>query len=272
MHKRQLTIVGIVLVAAAILFAVTTFRQEAQSNKPQQQQEEATVVKKGQVTEKEREYSKEYKKLYEHSKDRKLSEIIERTQLIRKGTEEIRVEIGFGEPEVIDYPDAPVISTADFLRALSCSADAIIVGSVISKSAHLSEDETFVYSEYEFSVKNILKNNSVSPIKVNNSVEVTRPGGIVIINNQRIRVEDSAYEPLQKNKEYVLFLRFVRSANGYVVASEEGDFALENNSFKRLTKQALPEDLKSGNNLQKLLSDVHTAVTSGCNKSTQGDN
>ena len=60
MRKRQLTIVGIVLIAAMILFAITAFRQQAQ-DKTKPQQDEATVVKKGQVTDKERELARNIK-------------------------------------------------------------------------------------------------------------------------------------------------------------------------------------------------------------------
>lgn len=265
MQKRQLTIVGIVLIAVTILFAITTYRQQAQ-DKSQPQQDEATVVKKGQVTDKEREHSKEYKKLYSYRNGRKLTE----PRIPRGGTEDFSVFIDI--PHTAQLTKMPSITASEFLRDLSCNADAIVVGSVKSKVAHLFEDETFVYTEYEFLVQDILKNNSASPIKAYNHIEVTRPGGIIKLDNRRIKVEDFSYAPLQKNKEYLLFIRYVPSTNDYVVASPKGDFLLENNSFKALGRRSLPEDLRSGDNYQSLLKDVRSSVSAGCNQNSLGGN
>lgn len=221
-------------------------------------QDEATVVQRGQVTEKEREYSREYKKLYSWRAGRKLSEL-------RGGKKDVSVISD--EPGSDMDPYSPIITASEFLRNLSCQADAIVVGSVKSKSAHLTEDETFVYTEYEFSIKEVVKDNPVSPIKVNNNIEIARPGGIIRLDNRRITVEDKSYELLLKNKDYLLFLRFVPSTNGYVIASAEGDFILENNSFKKLSKRPLSEELKN-NNPQSLLNAIGEAISVACSKNS----
>ncbi len=262
MHKRQLTVVGIVLVAVTIIFATVTFRQQAQ-DKTQSGKDEPTVVQRGQVTDKEREYSKEYKKLYSYRQGRKFSELIDKTTRLGREKEDIGIIIN--EPEFVDDPDAPVITAAQFLRKLSCNADVIIVGSVKSKSAHMTEDETFAYTEYDFLVKDILKNNSDSPIETGSNIEITRPGGVIKLDNRIIRVEDQSYKPLEMKKEYLLFLRFIPSTNGYMVASNEGDFVFENKSLKKFSTQPLPKKLRNGNYLQNLLSDVQKTVTLGCN-------
>lgn len=267
MHKRQLTIVGIVLIAIMILFATITFRQQAQ-DKTQTQQDEATIVKKGQVTKKEREYSNEYKKMHIVPKNRKFSEIIEESELNGQRTEDI---VGYsGGFEGFALPNAPVITLAEFLGKLSCKADAIVLGYVKNNSSHMTEDETFIYTEYEFSIQDILKNNSASPIEVNINIQITRPGGLIKLNNRRIRIEDRSYEPLQKNKEYLLFLRFIPSANGYMASSDEGDFVLGNNSFKTLSKRFLPEELKGDDNSERLLNAVRSSISAGCSQNLTG--
>lgn len=223
-----------------------------------QEREEATDIQRGQVTETEREYSKEYKKLYIYFKSGKLSEL-------RGGNQDVGASLGL--PNIPANPYAPAISTSEFLRNLSCKADAIVVGSVESKAAHLAEDETFIYTEYTFSVREIVKDNANAPIKVSKSIEITRPGGVIRLNNRRITFEDQSYQPLQKNKDYILFLRFLPSANGYVVASNEGDFMLENNSFKKLSKLSLP-GVPDNNNSQDLLNALQKAVSEGCGKNS----
>lgn len=269
MPIRQPIVIGIILIATLVLFAVTSFRQEAQSSKAQRQQEDATVVQRGQVTAKEREYSKEYKNLYPDHNGRKLSEISEMGKR-RGNTQEAGVSIGV--PTVPTIGNSPLINASNFLKDLSCKADAIVLGSVKSKSAHLTEDETFVYTEYEFSVEDVLKNNSLSPVEINNNVQVTRPGGLIKLDNQMIRVEDKSYEPLQIKKRYLLFLRFVPSANGYIVSDVKGDFLLENDSVKKLSKFVLPDELESNKDSQMLLSNVRSSVLTRCEQKLAGGN
>ncbi len=250
------------LVISVIVFGI--FFATPSTIGQKEQTDEATVVKRGQVTEKEREYSKEYKKLYSFRKSRKFSEIIEESEILGKTTEELGGYVGI--PGGFFMPDAPVITPAEFLGKLSCKADAIVVGSVKSKSSHMTEDETFIYTEYEFSVQDIVKNNSASPIEINNQIKITRPGGLIKLDNRLIRIEDQSYEPLLKNKKYLLFLRFVPTANGYMIASPEGDFLLENNAFKTLAKRPLPKELKSGDNSETLLNAVRNFTSMVCNQ------
>jgi sortase (surface protein transpeptidase) len=173
MFNRQLTVISIVLLFVICLFAIASFRQEAQTTKPQQ--EEATVVQRGQLTEKEREYSKEYKKMYSYRKGYKLSQLAEAAK--RNGNRQ-EVGVSIGEPSIptvgTAFPVTEKLTGKEFLGNLSCSADAVVLGSVSSKTAHLTEDETFVYTEYEFSVKEVLKNNSASFID-GNTIQITRP-------------------------------------------------------------------------------------------------
>lgn len=273
MQKRQLTIVGIVLIAAIALFAITSFRQEAQSSKPQQDQEEATVVKKGQVTEKERAYSQEYKKMYSYRKGYKLSELSDAAK--RNGNKQ-EVGVSINEPNIpivgTPFPTSAKITANNFLDNLSCKADAVVLGSVSSKTAHLTEDETFIYTEYEFLVKDVLKNNPGFLIDVNNHIQVTRPGGLIKLDNQLIRAEDKSYEPLQLKKEYLLFLRFVPNATGYIVSDIKGDFVLENKSFKPLRKTIFSEKLENINDSQTFLGNVRSAISDGCSEQIKGGN
>lgn len=260
--KNKKTLAVILAVIAAFL-GVVTFSQQAQ-DKSQQQDDEPTVVKRGQATQKEREYSKEYKKRYSYHTGRKFSELIERNE--RRGQKAGDIGVGILEPSSPGERNSSPVTASDFLKKLSCEADAIVVGSVKSKTAHMTEDETFIYTAYEFSVQDILKNNLASSIQVNNNIEITRPGGLIKLDDRRIRVTDYSYAPLQKNKEYLLFLRYVPSASGYIVSSREGDFILDNNSFKALGGKSPPEEVSGNNDSQSLLGSIRNSVSAGCNQ------
>jgi hypothetical protein len=271
MFNRQLTVAGVVLLFVIGLFAIISFRQEAQTTKPQQ--EEATVVQKGQITEKEHEYSKEYKKLYSYRNGYKLSELSAAAKRNGNGEE---VGVSIGEPSIptvgTSFPVKGSSASKQFLEKISCKADAVVLGTVSGKTAHLTEDETFVYTQYQFSVKQVLKNNSDSFIDENTSLEVTRPGGLIKLDNQLIRVEDQSYKPLQNNKDYLLFLKFIPDVNGYMVSDISGDFVLENKSFKQLRKTIFSEELEKINDSQVFLDNIKIAVSDGCSQQIKGVN
>lgn len=267
MHKGQLTMIGIILTAAMILFGIATFRQQAQ-DKVTPQNDEATVVHKGQLTEKERHYSKEYKTLYSYRKGNKLTELSESGK--RRGNKK-EIGVSLGVP-LIPTVGGSVITSSEFVNNLACKANAVVIGSVRSKTAHLTEDETFVYTEYELLVSDVLKNNLASPIEINKTIQITRPGGLIKLDDQIIRVVDQLYEPLAIRKEYLLFLNFIPAANGYVVSSAEGDFALENGNLQSLSKLEVPDELTNKSGSQTLINSLRNLNQSDCNEKSTGGN
>jgi hypothetical protein len=251
--------VGLFLTICVITLGIFLITPSTQGQK--EQKDDATPVTRGQVTEKEKAYSKEYKKIYADREGNKLGEA-SKIGNKRGWTKEIGVSIGI--PSVPSLMNQPEISAWDFLQNLGCNADAVVVGTAISNSSHMLDDETFVYTEYEFQVSEILKNNSVSSIEVDKNVQITRPGGFIKLDNQLIRVTNQSYETLQLKKSYLLFLKYVPGADGYIVSDSKGDFSLENNSFRSLSKQSLPNDLKNGRNRDELINNTRNAVLGGC--------
>jgi len=252
--------VGLFLAIFVIAFGIFLITPSTQGQK--KYNDEPTIVQKGQVTEKERAYSKEYKKLYAYRDGRKLSGLVQLSKS-KGNTQEVGVTIGL--PQTVTVGDTPFPTKTEFLSDLSCGADAVVLGSVKSKSSHMTEDETFVFTEYELLIKEVLKNNPPSQIDTNTRIQVTRPGGLISLDGQVIRAEDMSYEALQAGKEYLLFLRFVPEAKGYIVFSPEGDFLLEQRSTRTLSKTALPDGLADIDS-QSLLNEVRKSLSIGCSK------
>lgn len=261
MTKYQIASIGVIGFAAIILFAATTFHQQAQSSKSQQQKDEPTVVHKGQVTAEELEYTKKYKKSYSSADGHKITDDKER--------DFIGVYYPVGDEGSL--PNAPVITPSQFLEKLSCEADTIVVGIVENKQSHLSADETFVYTAYDFQIIRIIKDNLNYPLEVNKTITVARPGGLIKIDNKQvIKFDDANYKPLQINKDYILFLKFVPEANGYIVSDSKGDFELENNSFKSLSQRSLPKQLETGSDSESLIKMIENSVSAKCIQSSTG--
>lgn len=257
------------LLAIFVAIAGISFTSPPTRGQKEQRDDKPTVVQKGQITEKEREYSKEYEKLYSDRNGLKLTAMSESGE--REGKEQ-EIGVSIGVPTIPTIGSSSPTNNSNLLKDLSCKADAVVIGLVNNKTAHLTVDETFIYTEYEFSVEDVLKNNSSSPIEVNKSIQITRPGGLIKLDGQVVRVEDKSYEPLQTKKKYLLFLRSVPSADGYIVSDARGDFLLENNSFKKLSKITSPEGLKDGSDVRTLFNNVRDSISTGCEQRLTGGN
>ncbi|MDQ6786068.1 MAG: hypothetical protein M3033_04530 [Acidobacteriota bacterium] len=248
MHKRQPTTIGILFVTV-VLFTVSSLCQEAQTSKLQE--EEATIVQKGKVTDEERVYSKIYEKEYDFFRDEKISQM--------RGTDRLVLEGSFpGSPN-----DLPVRAEI-FFNKLACDADLIIRGMVKDKSSHLTEDETFVYTEHKIIVGEIIKNNEKALVEVGSEINVTRPGGVISLDGRIFRVTDKSYESLKTKGQYLLFLKFVPAANGYKSFNSSSDFSLADNKFNKLTKRILPKELDFVDSETSLVQLIRNSNMLGC--------
>lgn len=226
--------IGIVLLVGVVAFALGSFKLEAQSAKPGE--EKPTIILKGQpATDEEREYSKRYRKVYpNHPFD--LNKLIETGK--KQRTDQV-VGSSLGVPEVPTVEGSVPLSDHDFLVDLSCTSDSVLVGTVKAQSAHLTDDGGLVYTQYQFAVSEILRNIPVHALDVGEDVQITRPGGFIKIENQRIRIEDQSFPALKTGGKYLIFLEFLPLANGYVSTKLGGTFNLNNGAVKTLAGRRL---------------------------------
>jgi len=95
----------------------------------------------------------------------------------------------------------------DYLRSLSCGADAVVVGVPVTKASQLTSDGEFVFTDYEISVGSILKNDSKSPLVAGSEIVLPRSGGAVLLNNHLVVAEDHSSKSLELGTQYLLFLK-----------------------------------------------------------------
>lgn len=103
----------------------------------------------------------------------------------------------------------------DYLREMTCRADAVLIGSVQSKSSHLIDEGTFVFTDYEVAVIEALKDNAAAPITADTSITYTGPGGAVELDGKTIRAVDARHEPLQVGASYLLYLKYIPETDSY---------------------------------------------------------
>ena len=126
---------------------------------------------------------------------------------------------------VIVTTDRPVV-----LADLVGTADLVVEGSAVAHRSYLDADEAHIYTDYAFTISDIMKNRRrPGLIKAGQSIVVRRESGTVVINGLRATTIENGFAPFADNGRYVLFLRELGDHNAYGVlgggrgAFEAGD-------------------------------------------------
>ena len=177
---------------------------------------------------------KEHRKLYkEYKTGQKLSELVSEIGDVR---------IKRNTPLSGGEPGARTVDANKFLRGMTCDADAVVTGTVKNKLSQISEDEDFVFSDYEMRVTEVLKDNAADHIEANTNIIITRPGGVVRLNGRTVEATDDSFEPFIVEGHYLLFLRFIPVTGAYKSAGSKSSFQLRGKAVSKLTKEASPLD------------------------------
>ena len=120
-----------------------------------------------------------------------------------------------GEPlNAPPYPPYPLI-------AFACTSDAVIIATAQTGVSHLTSDQKFVYTDWTFTVEQVLKDNLKSRLGIGAATLVTRPGGILEINNRKVFATDRNFRDFQAGSTYLLFLEFIHQTGAYKATAEK---------------------------------------------------
>ena len=218
------------------------------------QQEHPTKVVPGQMTEKQKIHSQLYDKKYD------LPQRLDLPDPKNKHQAEALTVVGT-PMEVFSDTDPPPTVT-DVFRSLSCSADAIVVGTVSGKTSQLMDKRQFVFTEYDFVVTEVLKDNRAAPIVLNRTVAVVRPGGTVEIDGRIVRAVDDSFRPLLTDNSYLLFLKYLPKTNSYDSVILKGSFKVKDKQLIKLTGAWIPgfDSADSGPSIES----IRTLTGSSC--------
>jgi hypothetical protein len=119
--------------------------------------------------------------------------------------------------------DKPV-QLADLVGA----ADLVVEAFPVAQRSYLDAGETHIYTDYAFTVTDIVKNRRrPGLLKAGHSIVVRRESGTVVVNGLRATTIENGFAPFTLNSRYLLFLKETDGA--YVVlaggrgAFEAGD-------------------------------------------------
>ena len=172
---RKIILALFLLIATGIL--VTGFHDgmPAQEIAAVTTNEVPTPVVPGVMTDRQRRHSKLYEKYA--SGRRKLRDV----------THSVRLVI---PTPFIESPDDKRAQSIDqFFQLAACNADLIVIGVIKNKTSQLTENGSFVFTDYEMVIDHLLKNTASTGGPLNSSLVITRPGGAIEINGNIVMVK-----------------------------------------------------------------------------------
>jgi hypothetical protein len=251
--KRSTKRVLLLVAALSLLTLFTTMGLSGARNDQQKKRDDATPIQEGVLTEKQKAHSRIFKRYEGVTKGRKLRELVAESG-------DVEVEKGLGDVLV---PDS--LNLQDYLQNLTCKADAVVIGTVRSKSSQIIEEGTFVFTDYELAVDQVLK-NTATEINPSQTITVTRVGGAVILNGHHVQAIDHRQEALALGGRYLLYLRFIPetgSFRAFADTASEDSYRLTGSKIIQTSGKAMPLGKRQAD-LTNFLLTARTAAEGPC--------
>lgn len=225
-------------------------KAELQKNEMEKARKDATPIDKRSMSKLEMEHSKLYFRgiKVQSLRERSLTEDV---YLVRT------TEIEYNGPSQFDFHQE--------IQNLVNLADAVVIGEVNSKASQLTTGEDFVFTDYQISTVDVIKDNPKAPIRLNPDIIFTRIGGAVLLKGRLIVAIDRFYQPLMKREQYLLFLKYLPSTGSYTSINSKAVIHLgKNGKISMLTREYFPVD--------KLTNDyVESAARRACDQTKNGE-
>ena len=206
------------------------------------------------MTEKQKKHSKLFKGYDDVTKGKKLHDMV-----AEKGD----VNAGRFVPEQI----VPQLTLDQYLNSLACKADAVMIGTVQSASSQIIDEGTFVFTDYQVVAREIVKDNSSSPVLLDHEITVTRSGGAVKLNGHAVRTVDYSQQTLDVGGEYLFFLRFDPLTNDYRSFNNslgEDAFRLRGKKIAQVSSVPLPLGTGVEADVTSFMTAVRNALRDPC--------
>jgi len=250
-RKKGTLLITALLMVAAVTATAAVLRLQEQGKSKSDDPNGPTPVQEGVKTERQRRHGK----LFPYNL-RKLRELVE----AREGDGDIEVGVYGDFARTID-PNAPKIPA---VQAAVCNADAIFVGTLKSKSSQLTADESFIFTDYEMTVEEVVKDNPAAPARVGGDLTVVGEGGAVSLNGRTVRARRDNFKIPEVGKRYLLFLRFIPETGSYL-SYPYGIFHLDGERVVAFHDEARVQLLDRGaKNLPTLLGEVRASTAAAC--------
>jgi hypothetical protein len=253
-NRKNITLLLLVSLAVTMITAVAALQSETQKN-PSGKKEEATPIQEGVMSEKQKKHSKIFKRFEGATRGRKLRDLASES-----GDVEVREDVG-----TTFMPRA--FNLHEYLQGLTCDADAVVIGTVKSKSSQLIDEGTFVFTDYEVTAEEVLKDNTANPITRSSDITVTRAGGTVKLNGHTIRAIDYRGEPLVVGERHLLYLKFIPitgACRPFGNAMSDDTLHLYGDKVTQVSRKLLPLGRRGIADLNTFMAEVRNVLNGSC--------
>jgi hypothetical protein len=141
---------------------------------------------------------KAHAKLYAHYQDGRSLRATHTSRIIEPGI-------------VIETPSSP----ETFVQQRLCSADAVLLGDIEAAEGAFSEDESFIYTDYSLRVVEVIGTPRAGVLKSGDSIQVTRPGGTVLVDGVPHSVTVGDAPALRLGGRYLMALMYLPDTDSY---------------------------------------------------------
>lgn len=126
-------------------------------------------------------------------------------------------------------------TTEDYFGRLAKDSDAIIRGRVTSKVSHITEDDSFLFTDYDVTVSEVLKDNLSNPISSGSSIAVTWAGGKIVIDDVIMKAggNGDALLPVG-DQDLLLFVKSIPETGAYKLTRGNAAFEIGGTSVRPL--------------------------------------
>jgi hypothetical protein len=95
-------------------------------------------------------------------------------------------------------------------------SDAVVIVTIKAGQAFLSNDKRNIYSEFKASIEEVIKTTTARYLRVGDSIDIERSGGVVKLPSGKIIVRGTATDSMPLvGKRYLLFLRYNSNTEDY---------------------------------------------------------
>lgn len=215
---RKLFLLAISSVVVCLFSSVVPLHSQQQ--KPDVDTEVATPVIEDDLTPQQREHSK----LYEgYGWSKKIRDVLIKEQ---RG---LRISI----TSCFSFSLKPL---PPLVTELAEKADAVVIGTFVSKSSQITTNGRYVFTDYELRIEEALKDGRTGTLKPETTITVTRPGGKVLLFGQIASFNPGAFKPLQPGRRYLLFLSHLPSTGAYKGVDANSSFDITDTKVESLNE------------------------------------
>lgn len=141
----------------------------------------------------------------------------------------------------IVHPDGSWYTPLETTQGKAQQSDLVLIGTVGESRSHENTAHTYLYTDYQIHVKEVLKQNPKAP--AGKRIVMARLGGELRIQGRNVVAPSPCLNrfPLEKGAELLLYLKFIPESNTYRLERDTDVSPVSTGDALALARQAIQE-------------------------------